>query len=830
MSRHRLLSGRKGKKRLALVVTKRLSLFRTKWMETQLKNKIECLRASVEAHPWKMNFVAQAVRKAMSRQGVMLAGAVPALLAISAGGAYAQLAAPAAAASAPAAAAAATNAPLTLEQVVVTATRRTSTLQSVPGTVQSISATTLSELSVQTVSDLPALTPGLVTAKAATVVTFLRGVGINSSGFTTEAPVAIYLDGLYMPNPASAVFSFNNIERIEVLKGPQGTLYGRNSTAGLINVVTREPEKQPRLDISVGFESYNTKNLSFYGSTPLAENLFLSVSAISSKQDKGWGRNVFTGNDILKKDEQGAHMKLLWNAAPGTKVTLSGFYDHNNSDFGLVSPIFPGTVGTDGTKSLGNYEFAARRDPKGLSEQSNVALKIEHDAGFANFLSLTGYQNASSSQDSTSNGIPGKPVLGQSALETTLTGGSKAFSQELQFSSKPSTSPFDWIVGAFYFHNDTTIAQDVWSTCVGAVCAAAPTPTRIKAYPTTRSSSAYADGTYKVLENTRLTLGVRYTNDTKGLSGVQGPLAGFPNSLAAFPPSVVLHPGDPYSGNPAGIPTTISFPKTTFRAVLAQDLAKDINAYVSFNRGFKSGEYNPGVFNNPPSNPETLDAIEIGLKSQLFDRRLRLNASVFSYDYKDMQLRSTAAPAPPGGFLQLNAANASVKGLDVDFSFRATTNLTLSGGFEVLDAKFKTFTGGTCFTLRPIAGAVLGGVASAACDLSGRQMPNAPKFSSSLGFKYLVDTAIGGLVLAANDQYRSDYPFIADGSLQNKAYHLVNASVILTPPGDHFDLQLYVKNLGNQYYATGATGGIVGNNVMYPGVPRTVGLALSYHY
>lgn len=793
-------------------------------METNL-DKFNCEWVAVNAPIWKLNFIAQAARKTMNSRVAMLAAAIPAVLAISAGHASAQVAA-AAAASPPAAA----DAPLALEQITVTATRRTGSLQQVPGAVQSISATTLSDLSIQAVSDLPALTPGLVAAKAATVVTFLRGVGINSSGFTTEAPVAIYLDGLYMPNPASAVFSFNNIERIEVLKGPQGTLYGRNSTAGLISVVTREPEAQPRVDVSFGLESYNTKNLNFYGSAPLAQNLFISVSAMATKQDKGWGRNITTGNEILKKDEQGAHVKLLWKAAPGTKVTLSAFYDHNDSDIGLVNPIYPGTVGVDGTPALGNYQYAARRDPRGISKQSNVALKIEHDAGFANFLSLTGYQHAESVQDYTSNGIPGNAVLGQSAAESTLTGSSKAVSQEFQLSSKPSALPFDWIVGAFFFHNDTAIGQDVWSTCVGAVCAAAPTPTRVAAFPTTRSSSAYADGTYRLFESTRLTLGVRYTDDKKGLSGMQGPLAGFPNSVAALPPTAVLHPGDPYAGNPDGIPTSVKFPKTTYRAVLAQDFTKDVNAYLSLNRGFKSGEFNPGAFNNPPSRPETLDAVEFGLKSQLLERRLRLNLAVFNYDYKDMQLRSTAPPAPVGGFLQLNAANASVKGLDVDFSYRATGSLTLSGGFEYLDAKFRTFTGGTCFTQRTIAGAVLGGVASAACDLSGRPMPNAPRFSSALGFKYSVDTAFGPLVLAGNDQYRSDYPFVADGSLQNKAYHLINASATLTPRGDQFDIQLYAKNLGNKYYLTGATGGIVGNDVMYPGAPRTFGVTLSYHY
>ena len=368
-------------------------------------SKKMCLKESSGSRSLRLNFIAHAARKAMTSPGGKFVTAAPVFLAISAGNAFAQVPSPTT-----------SNAPTTveassqLEQVTVTATRRSTGLQQVPSTIQSISSATLTDLGVQAVSDLPALTPGLVTAKAATVVTFLRGVGINSSGFTTEAPVAIYLDGLYMPNPASGVFSFNNIERIEVLKGPQGTLYGRNSTAGLINVVTREPEKEPRMDISVGYESYNTTKQNFYGSTPIADDLFFSVSAMSSKQEKGWGTNVVTGSEIMKRDEQGFHMKLLWKPVAGTKVTLSGFNDHTNSDIGLVTPLFPGSVGIDGTRSLGKYELASRRDPRGVSDQSNMGLKIEHDAGFANFLSITGYQEAKSVQDFTLNGIPGNAV------------------------------------------------------------------------------------------------------------------------------------------------------------------------------------------------------------------------------------------------------------------------------------------------------------------------------------------------------------------------------------------------------------------------------------
>ena len=739
--------------------------------------------------------------------------------------------APAAAQTDVPAAAAQTNVPSAatqgLDEVVVTSTRRATSLQQVPGVVQSISSTTLTELNIKGTESLGSLVPGLTINRSGGVVPFLRGLGVNNSGYATEMPIAIYIDGLYLPNSSGGLFSFNNIERIEVLKGPQGTLYGRNSTGGLINIITSEPDGTKSVDASLGYGSYQTVTANFSGSTALADNLFASVSFFHEKQKKGWGRNVFTGNENMKSEETAVQAKLVYKPAAGTKITLTGIYDYNNSDKGLVQAIFPGSIGVDGTPYLGEFRSSARRDPSAPYYSSSGALKIEQDLGFASLMSLTGYQTSHQQVMFTQNGIPGNPVAGQSAVESDIYGKNKTFSQEFQLSSKPSASPFDWILGAFYYHDDTTQRLDNFQTCVGAVCAPG-TPNRITGYPTIRSESVYGDGTYKILPGTRLTLGLRYTKDDKGLTGLAEPLPGLPNSVAALPASTVFHPGDPYlvAGIlQPGIPTSFSQTKPTYRVVLAQDFTKDIHAYVSANRGFRSGTFSAVNFNNPPVRPEILDHYEVGLKSELLDRRLRLNLAAFTYNYTDIQVRSTAPPALPGVPIAINAASARVKGIDADFQLSATNELSFNGGFEYLYAKYISFPGGTCSTPRPLPAV---GVVTVSCNLSGFTLINAPKYSATLGVQYRVDTSHGQFALAVNDEYKSSFPLTLDNSLQQAAKHLLNASLTWSPV-ERYSVQLYGRNLTDRYYYVGAqTAGT--NNIYRAAAPRTVGVNLRYHF
>jgi iron complex outermembrane receptor protein len=717
-----------------------------------------------------------------------------------------------------------------LQEIIVTAQRRGEDLQRVPLSVIAVQPETLRTLQIETVADLPQLAPGLTVVRSGGIVPYIRSVGTLTVGFTGEGAVAIYLDGVYQPNASSALFSFNDIERIEVLKGPQGTLYGRNSTGGLINVVTRSPEGPAQVEGSIGYGNYQTIDARLYASTPLTDNLWFNFSVTDSHQGEGYAINTVTGDRILTNEQTGLQSKLLWEPGANTKIELRGFYNYTRNDDGIAFFILPGTVTTDGTPSPGKFLSATRRDPYSKLNQHNVSLKVDQDLEFATFTSLTSYSHAEQPLRFTQSGSPGAPVLGRSAVELNLFGRSSTFSQEFQLTSAKSDSPFEWVVGAFYLNDDTFLRQETYGTCIGSTCAPAPIPTRLYSWPTTRSYSAYGEGTYEVTPTTRVTLGARYTYDEKALSGYTEPLPGLPNSPATLAPTVVIHPGDPYPGNPTGIPTESTYSKVTERAVLAQDLSDHISTYLSYNRGFKSGTYNPIAFNNAPVRPEVLDAFAAGIKSELFDRLLRLNVEGFHYNYKDLQLRSTAPPAPVGGALLLNAAKAKIDGVDVDFTLAPSRNFAINGSVEYLDAHYVSFTGGTCVTPRTIGGAILGGSTAKPCDLSGARVPQAPELSFTLGASYGFDTGIGRIIAAINDAFKGRYNLTGDGYIQNAPYHLLNASLNWESLHGHYNAQLYGRNLTNSYYYVGAGEAVANNDLYLAGAPRTYGVTLGFKF
>lgn len=718
-----------------------------------------------------------------------------------------------------------------MEEIIVTANRRSENMQDVPITISAFGGEKLNALNVVSTTDLPQLTPGLIITR--TLIgsnAFLRGVGTTTSGYSTESPVATYIDGLYLPNSAAAAFSFNNIERIEVLKGPQGTLYGRNTTGGLINVVTREPGQDAHADVSASYGNYDTVKLNAYVSLPLSETLAANFAATYTNQADGWGRNIFLNEDAYKLRDTGFQTKVRWQPTSSTTITLRGFYDRIRTDQSNNSSVFPGSVGVDGTRYLGQFNSATRRTPFVRQRQYNISLKAEQDLGFAQLTSITGYINNRSLSNNIQNGIVGNPVAGQSAVNLDSPALARTFSQEVNLTSTDTGATIQWIAGLFYYDDNTRLGSDVYGTCVGTVCAAAPVPVRTTARAKTRSYAGYGQATYNFTPTTRLTLGLRYTRDEKTLGGLAQPMPGRPNSVAVLPATAVLHPGDPFTGNPSGIDTDVSYGKLTWSAVAAHDFTPDIHGYVSANRGFKSGGFNPVVFNNSPSRPEVLDAYEIGLKSDLFDQSLRLNVSAFYYDYKDVQLRTTAPPAPPGTSILFNAAAERIKGLDVDFIIAPVRGLRLNGGIEYLDAKFTRFPGGNCTSARPIAGAVLGGIAAVVCDLSGRRPASTPKWSYSLGISYTIESAIGSFELVANDGYKSSYYWEPDNRLKQDAYHLINASITWTAPQSRYSIQLFAKNLANTYYFASGSEGTGGNDVYTPAPPRTYGVTARYKF
>ena len=481
------------------------------------------------------------------------------------------------------------------------------------------------------------------------------------------------------------------------------------------------------------------------------------------------------------------------------------------------------------SRSKNGFDVFRTRDGRSISSLYLGGLKIEQQLGFAKFLSLTGYIESSATAMPNLSGQPGAAVSGRAASNATLTGKSKTFSQEFQLSSNGSgDAKFSWIAGLYYLNDDTTVGSAVYGTCAGTVCAATPVPTQTYGNPKTKSYAAYAEGTYEVLPATRITLGVRYTRDEKSLTGSVAPLPGYANSPAVLPSTTVLFPGAPYTGNPAGIVTAITFPKLTYKAVLAHDFTDNVHGYVSYNRGFKSGTYNPTNFSNQPSRPEVLDAVEAGLKSDLFDRLLRLNISGFHYSYKDIQVRTGAPPAPPGSTITYNAAAARVNGAELQASLVPSRALTINASATYLDGIYSAFANASCTVPRTITTTVLGGNSTVACDNSGHRLANTSRWSYNLNVAYTLETEIGAFTLAANDSYKSRSFWDASNRLSQDPYHLVSASLTWSSPDKHFDVQAYVRNLTKSYYF--ANGIESATDVYVPGAPQTFGINAGFHF
>ena len=738
--------------------------------------------------------------------------------------------------------------PTSVEEVVVTATRRSVDLQKVAGTVEAIPAAKLKALDITSVLQLPNLTPGLNVLPSGGNNVYLRGIGSASTGYNEEQ-VATYIDGVYLANPATGIFSFNNVDQIEVVKGPQGTLYGRNATAGLISVTTRDPDNRPRLDATAGVGNYDTTQENFYGSTPITDTLSANVSVFHQEQNRGWGTNVYTGDRIDKSNETGVEAKAKWTPTSTTKITGSLIYDTNNRNIGYGYEVAPGTRANDGTPYLGHYNVADYIDPSSPFTSYLGSLKIQQDFGFFNAQSLTAYQTSheltlfpGASPDPGQPVVAAIPVQPGVATATTINEGvtvddfrenNRTWSEELQFTSKPSKSRLDWVGGFFFFHNkveEQLSTIPICGTGAMALTCAAGTPITTTGYPTDTSYSGYADATYRVFNSTHVTGGLRYTSESITLNGQVTPFPGRPDSVAALPATAVTFPGQPFPGFPDGIATSEHFDKLTYRGVVAQDLGRDIHAYVSFNKGFKSGAFNPDLFTNPPASPEVLDAYEGGIKTELFDRRVRFNAAYFYYDYTNVQVRSTLG-APPGNAFLENVGSEHVKGLDADFTWVATPDLTFNGSAEFLDAKYDQFPGTSSATYQTVAsstGQVLGLVVNTPANLAGRNVAFAQPITFSLGATYKRDTPYGVFALTGNEHYNSRYPLTPDNVIHAGAYNLVDAALLWTAPNKHYDVQLYVRNLLNQYTFINAME--TSADEVTPGAPRIFGVTFGVHY
>ena len=685
-----------------------------------------------------------------------------------------------------------------IEEIVVTAQRRRENLQDVPITVQAFSAQALESSGVTNATDLARVVPGMtMPTSAGYTLPHLRGVGITAIGPGIENSVALYVDGVYRGSSASSAMALNNIASVEVEKGPQGTLFGRNATGGLIQVATKDPLAGPLSGAAnLGYANYQTTSGDLYltgGSDLIAGD----VAVRASHQAQGWGTNVATGQDVNATDLD-LSLRSKWLIRPTDSTKLTVIVDYSDVKFSTSTlgnygntPNFFYPGGT--LPSLPAYDVDIDSQPKRQLQDGGVSVQLDQNLGFASFVDIVSYRRDSYRWNVDFDLGP-KPYSLNSPVQV-----DKQFTDELQLLS-PTQSRFTWVVGLIYFYADSGYDPQIVNSSGPAVNPARPiTLVQNRTFQETNSVAAYGQGSLNLGFRTKLTVGARYTDEKRGIDGLQ---LGYLNGVVP----VTL----------ANVDTSVTTHTPTWRVALNHDFTDTIHAYASYNRGFKSGGYNVTAPTLAPYAPEKLDAYEVGLKTQFLDRSVTLNTSGFYYNYNNVQVSRFLNGSPQ----VYNGGPARLYGLDADLTTRITERFSVTGGIELLHTEFANspkniadfFNG--CTIPYPTV-----------CSLSdtGNQLPQAPNASFTVNVDYRIPLPAGDLNLDVNSSSSSGYFFAPNNEDRQSPYTVVNGSARWAH--DQYQLSVWAKNITNQIVPISVNQAPTATAVGY-GPPRTFGVSV----
>ncbi len=694
------------------------------------------------------------------------------------------------------------------EVIVVTAQRRPEKPEDVPIFLTALSGNELERTQATDMASLGKVVPTLVmTRTGAFTQPFLRGVGKRST-LGVENSVATYVDGVYVASSISALLDLRGIERVEVLNGPQGTLFGRNTTGGVIQIVTRDPSPEMSGEVELHAGSYDYVRGDVYvtgGSDRIAGNLAVNLS-----RNGGYGRNFFTG-----KKDQGevdhslvARSKWVWWPADRLKLTMAGDYQDIDQDFTQL-PL-------DGFPPIGEPRVQGFRN--GDQNDSNryhfryggVSIKADAEIGRLNFVSLSAMRrmHARYAADLDMGPQPllaGVPVAKQ-----------KQFSQEFQVQSDES-SRVRWVAGLYYIGIEERYDPTIFRYG-GSYSARLGGRIRQTLFDVGKVSSyaAYGQATWPIGEATRLTTGLRYTIEHRSVraNGEQ---------LFDNPPFVRPIPGLPLLRQ-APLRNSTTFRELTWRASLDRQFSETFRGYVSASRGFQSGGWNLQTPQNPAFGPEKLDDFEAGLKYVGRSRRFKADATVFYYDYSDLQVSAFT----PIGSATTNAASADIYGLDLQLNARLDEWTDVTFGAQFLKARFNQFPNATCTDYNPDAAIPYLPIS---CDVTGNRLPFAPKLKFNFAANREVSLGTAGiLALSGNFAYNSGYFSEPDNVVRQTAFATVDASVEWLPYRRGPSVRLWVLNLTNAHYydslVTFPTTGVL----QRPAAPRRVGASVGYSF
>lgn len=710
-----------------------------------------------------------------------------------------------------------------LETIVVTAERRTSTVQTTPISISAVGGDDLRDKSISDVEGFSTNIPNLSFNRVGgDARVFIRGIGYNAINPGGEGRVAIYTDGIYQSRNQAALLGFYDIDRVEVLRGPQGTLYGRNSVAGAINVLTGQPSKDVNGYITGEVGSYLLLSTEGAVGGPLADGISGRI-AFRTVDRNGYGEMIEDGRDVNDERSRSIRAKLDFEPTETLTIRLGADYsdvdDHSGGYrfAGRGNSAIPPLVEQLGLTTPDDPQDAAGIRPLRQLETWGINAQADLDLGPDTTITLLGgYRKFDFLQESSLDGSTAAlaPIyIGEEA---------DTYSAELRVAHKFGDFA-EILIGGYYFDETNTATNQIpfkgliYADAFGLGGILDP-DTYYEFYGSfgrvkTEASAIFGQVRFELTDRLTLDIGARYSHETKDLEEQLQT-----NLVVPFVrDNPLITTFDPMNGSLGGTNNrTQTWTSFDPKATLSFQATDTLYMYATYSEGFKSGGYNIGGL-QPPFDPETLTNYEVGIKADLFDRRARINLSVFNYDYKNLQesiIVGTVATT-------VNATSAQVRGLEAEITTRPVDNMRFDLNFAYLDGEFEEF-----FDLDQAFSSL--GVQ----DLSGNQLPGAPKYQLGGELAYTIETGIGDFTPRANVTWYDKIffnHFNTEEASQGERT-MVNLYLSWESLDGGWNATAYVKNLTDDAYisATNVNLGLLGfGKTAAFGAPRTFGLSLT---
>lgn len=712
-------------------------------------------------------------------------------------------------------------------EILVTAQRRSESVQDVPIAISAFNSDMVEASGSTNITSLNGLAPNVVLQTQGLVANVpmisIRGMNTSDPDPNADPKVSTIIDGVYIPFVSSTMLDLFDVERIEILKGPQGVLFGKNNLAGTLNVISSRPTDDFGGEARVSFGSFGLKQ--FRGklnSGRFADDALAAKVAVNFRDYNGYSRNVITGNRLNGANVKSVRGALEYDRGGSFDSTLivdwlkqktTGPAPHVLDNGDPNWDLLPDEVKTDVRKAAVLFDPFANTESYGGSWNSNL------DVGWGTISAVLGYRHL----DYVTRGDFDGLITPAPQLDVTRDFSGKSKSGELRYVS-PAGEPVDFVVGVYY-------QTDQWRQ-FNTVLANPTTTTLAQLNQDTESYAVFALVNAHPAEGLTLSIGGRYSHDSKDYD-ISSQVFVNGNQISSFTSNLKAN-----------------WSEFTPRLTVNYELSPDAMIYANYSQGYKAGGFNSrGTIpeNIGPYNPERVTAYEIGIKSDLFDRLLRLNIAGFVNKYRDLQSSVTRMGAVRAENITTNIAAAKISGFEIESLLRPASGLTIGANVAYLDARYTDFCAdtngvftngapepGQCAPAVPILiNGVPNGTFAVPTDSSGLDLANAPEWSGSLSIDYAIPVSFGEVKLHGDARYSSRFNTWGRSNLSG--YYrdevvLLNASIAVAGEDERWKVTLYGTNLSDQKVISGATNAGATPISQFYQAPREFGVDFSFKF